>query len=139
MGITEMKWTPTKKGGHIHVRCFARTLPTETWALCGTLVFSQAEWLSIEHTAPAKVEPLWIAISDEMPPDEQFVLLRGDSGCITAPEFIILGRTYFECRPTLPDGRIRWLDCTNEALSDNCWVPTHWRTFDEPLTQSADK
>jgi hypothetical protein len=34
-------------GGHYHVSCFSRTLPTETWAKNGELVFDTREWSTV--------------------------------------------------------------------------------------------
>lgn len=44
---TYVKWKWRKLGGHVHVNCFSRTTPSETWALNGTLVFDVREWQNI--------------------------------------------------------------------------------------------
>ena len=69
---------------------------------------------------------VWIPLADRLPPDEQFVLLAGDSGYTTTPNFVVLGRRYMSYRPTLADGKVRWLDPTETPLADNGWEPTHW-------------
>jgi len=74
------------------------------------------------------MNPLWNKVTSVMPPDRQFVLLRGDSGMTTTPEFFTLGRTDMEYRPPI-NGEIRWLDVCNDSLSDSGWAPTHWRVW----------
>ncbi|MEO1715734.1 MAG: hypothetical protein AAFR76_01370 [Planctomycetota bacterium] len=48
----QVRWRYEVLGGHVHVRVFTRTLPTETWAKCGDLVFDEREWPTIRamHT-----------------------------------------------------------------------------------------
>ena len=46
----EMKVVARQLGGHMHCNVFTRTPPTETWANCGTLVFSEGEWMDARVT-----------------------------------------------------------------------------------------
>jgi hypothetical protein len=71
----------------------------------------------------------WISLSDRLPPDEQFVLLTGDSGYTSTPSFVTVGRRYEAFRPAR-GGPIRWLQIGDTPLSDYGWEPTHWA----PLT-----
>lgn len=45
--MTEMKWRYELLGGRYHVAVFTRTLPTETWAKNGDLVFDDLEWSNL--------------------------------------------------------------------------------------------
>ena len=98
----------------------------------------QSAVVAFRGPPPTPDTPAWTAIEDELPPDEQFVLLRGPSGygARSGPgpdkgdEFVTLGRRYEAYRPAL-GGKTRWLDVTNTPLSDNGWAPTHWRLFGE--------
>ena len=45
--MTQMRIRFCQLGGHIHCRVFTRTLPTETWAKCGDLVFAEDEWQAV--------------------------------------------------------------------------------------------
>lgn len=67
----------------------------------------------------------WIALSHQLPPDEQFVLLTGDSGYTATPSFVTVGRRYESFRPA-NGGPIRWLGIGDTPLSDYGWEPTHW-------------
>lgn len=67
----------------------------------------------------------WISLSDRLPPDEQFVLLTGDSGYTSTPSFVTVGRRYEAFRPSLM-GFPRWLGVGDDNLSDQGWSPTHW-------------
>lgn len=58
--IVQTKWKFKVLGGHVHVRVFVRTLPTETWAKCGNLTFSTDEWNSVRNQLPEK----WILEED---------------------------------------------------------------------------
>lgn len=72
--------------------------------------------------------PGWTSISKELPPDEQFVLLRGPSGVVTTPEFVVLGRRYTKYRPPI-HGNHRWLDVNNVDIKENGWTPSHWQKW----------
>jgi hypothetical protein len=67
----------------------------------------------------------WISLSDRLPPDEQFVLLTGDSGYTSTPSFVMIGRRYEAFRPR-HGGSIRWMTIGDSPISDYGWEPTHW-------------
>tara|TARA_Y100000389_G_scaffold201608_2_gene244758 strand:+ start:2291 stop:2563 length:273 start_codon:yes stop_codon:yes gene_type:complete len=77
----------------------------------------------------------WRSMKDELPPDEEFVLLRGDSGYYSTPEFFVLGRRCMKCRPPI-NGKIRWLQIGNSDLTDFGWEPTHWLPMSEFATMT---
>jgi hypothetical protein len=93
---------------------------------------TDAAWEVWAEATPAEAAGnrlVWVPLDRELPPDEQFVLLRGPSGYSTTPEFVTLGRRDDTGRPPI-DGKTRWLDPTNTSLSDNAWEPTHWAWVD---------
>ena len=77
------------------------------------------------NTSP-KTRIDWIPLITELPPDECFVLLTGDSGYTTVDNFVVVGRRYESYRPRLADGAIRWLNIGDDSLTDYGWKPTHW-------------
>jgi len=51
-----MKWRVATGPAHTNVDVFTRTLPTETWARNGSLVFDAAEWPFILTAIPRSWE-----------------------------------------------------------------------------------
>ena len=78
----------------------------------------------------------WIPLTGALPPDAQFVLLTGDSGYTSTPNFITVGRRYESFRPSR-GGPIRWLEIGDSPLSDRGWEPTHWATLPSDLPPYA--
>ena len=75
-----------------------------------------------KHPAP---QVSWISVLDELPPDEQFVLLCCDAGMTDGRPNIFVGRRYEAYRPRI-DGKIRWLDVNNntaDILGPLWWSP----------------
>ena len=63
--MVQMKWVAKDGPAHISVNVFTRTLPTETWALCGTLVFDVVEWPAILTRIPIHSEAWqYVRVSD---------------------------------------------------------------------------
>ncbi len=77
---------------------------------------------------PANLE--WVDLLEYLPPDTEFVLLRGLSG-MRGRSFVTLGRRDTKYRPSL-NGYTRWLGVSNNDLADDGFVPTHWTRIAVP-------
>ncbi|TGQ19270.1 hypothetical protein [Mesorhizobium sp. M00.F.Ca.ET.217.01.1.1] len=67
----------------------------------------------------------WHKITDRAPPEKQLLMVAGPSGYCTHKTFLALAYIDEDYRPSR-GGPLRWLDVTNESLSDLGWYPTHW-------------
>lgn len=65
----------------------------------------------------------WQSLNTTMPPNNVWVEVIGPSLMLGSPKhFLAIAKHWPEYSPLNP-----WRDRTNSALSDNGWVPTHWR------------
>ena len=58
--MVETMWKVRTGPAHVRVRVFTRTLPTETWALNGELVFTILEWVVVLSRIPQA----WAVVPD---------------------------------------------------------------------------
>jgi len=81
-------------------------------------------------------EITWTPLAVELPPQRSVVLLAGPSGTRRFSFFVALGYYDESFRPS-HGGPARWLDITNQPLSDSGWTPTHWAPPPEPPTEAT--
>jgi len=69
---------------------------------------------------------VWFQVDHVKPPQKMLLMTSGPSG-YNAPrdQFLALAYVDEDFRPSL-GGALRWQTVTDDDLSDNGWVPTHW-------------
>ena len=91
------------------------------------IAFSTVNRLKLYLAPGAKENEMWQPI--ETAPKDQFLLLCGPSGYTTTPMVVTTGRMCSDYHTG------RWLDHTNDDLTDWGFKPTHWA----PLTLPGAK
>lgn len=82
---------------------------------------------------PAPPAVRWHPVEAGLPPDEVWVVVKGDAGMTDGRPFIATARRYESYRPG------QWLDASNEPLASNGWTPTHWAPLADVLGESAPR
>lgn len=86
---------------------------------------------------PIDLPITWYDVKDQLPHDQEFVMVTGPSGYTTTPRYLTLARLYNDYRPPIK-GRLRWLTVSNDDVTDYHPEPTHWARIVLPPKEGKD-